>query len=132
MNILEWTSVFIDNIDSFRKDIKKKEICGNEITCVSGSKGALKYIAVEKLEESVLSKIKEGNIILSCLNTKENLSFVTKNWDEFIKNKNLKIIFANPELNVQWSLIPYTHNLISEPKTLKLGLKSIFDSVPEV
>ncbi len=132
MDLVEWASAFIDNLNMFRKDLEKKVITGNEIRCTYKSKGEHKYIIVPELKKEILEKVKNGMITLVCLNTKENLVFMINNWQDLIKNQKLKVIFANPKLNLQWCLIPYTHNMISDSSSLKLGLKSIFESVPEV
>jgi hypothetical protein len=130
MELIDWTSTFIDNLNSFRRDLDKKEIKEKEIDCQYKGKGLVKYIIMSELNQEVLSKINE-NAVLVCLNKKDNLVFVINNWMHFIKNPKLKIIFANPRINQQWSIIPYTHHTISDSKNLKLGLKSIFESVPE-
>jgi hypothetical protein len=130
MELIEWTSNFIDNLNRFRHDLEKKEVKEKEINCFYKAKGPVKYVIAPELAEDVF-KMLEGNIILVCLNKKENLSFMIKNWSAFIKNPKLKIIFANPEINQQWSLLPYIHNQISDQKSLKLGLKSIFESIAE-
>jgi hypothetical protein len=132
MDLVEWASAFIDNLDMFRRDLEKKVITGNEILCIYKAKGEHKYIIEPELKKEILEKIKKGSITLVCLNKKENLVFIINNWHDLIKNQKLKVIFVNPKLNLQWSLIPYTHNIISDPSSLKLGLKSIFESVPEV
>ena len=132
MDLVEWASAFIDNLDIFRRDLETKVITGNEIHCTYKSKGKYKYIIVPELKKEIIEKIKNGAITLVCLNTKENLVFMINNWQDLIKNQKLKVIFVNPKLNLQWCLIPYTHNMISDSSSLKLGLKSIFESVPEV
>ena len=128
MNLTEWTVIFIDN----SSDIISKDVKENEIICISKKKGVVKYIIQPLLGNEIMQKIKEGQICIVCLNSKTNLRFLIENWPELIKNPGLKIIFANPELNMQWIIIPYVHNMVSDPSTLKLGLKSIFESVPEI
>jgi hypothetical protein len=91
----------------------------------------INYIIHDNLNQFNKKDIKE-NSILVCLNTKENLNYLIENWYNYTKLKTLKIIFANPDLNLQWTIIPYTHNRFSDPKNLKNGLKSIFSSVPSV
>jgi hypothetical protein len=130
MELIDWTSAFIDNLNSFRHDLENKEVKVCEINCVYKGKGHVRYIAQAELGPDILTKL-EGQVVLVCLNKKENLVFVISNWQHLIKNPKLKIVFANPNINQQWSLIPYTHNAISDPKSLKLGLKSIFDTIPE-
>ena len=131
MDLVEWTSAFIDNLNSYKRDLEKKEINGNIIECMYNGKGSVKYIVEPELKEEVMDKL-QGSVVLVCLNKKENLVFMAKNWDNFIKNSKLKVIFSNPKANQQWSLIPYVHNKICEPASLRLGLKSIFESVPEI
>jgi hypothetical protein len=132
MELLEWASAYIDNLNFFRHDLLKKEIKKNEIFCEYKNKGELIYIIQPTLEKEILEKIKNKNIVLVCLNSKDNLLFMINNWNEFIKNQKLKVIFSNPDINMQWSLLPCTHNMISDSGSLKLGLKSMFESVPSV
>jgi hypothetical protein len=130
MDLIEWATAFIDNLNSFRHDLEKKEIKGNEIDCIYKVKGPVKYIIEPDIKQDILNKL-GGNTILVCLNRKDNLDFMIKNWDDFRKNPKLKVIFANPKTNEQWSLIPCTHHMISDPKNLKPGLKSVFETIPE-
>jgi hypothetical protein len=130
MELIDWTSTFIDNLNSFKRDLENKENNSTEINCMYKVRGLVKYIVEPDLNQEVFRRL-EGQVVLVCLNKKENLVFVINNWGHFIKNPKLKIIFANPIINQQWSLIPYTHHSISDPKSLKLGLKSLFESVPE-
>ena len=132
MELIEWTSAFIDNLNFFRHDLIQKEMKEKEIICQYKNKGELKYIVEAELNKGILEKIKNGNLVLVCLNSKENLLFMINNWEDLIKNSRLKVIFSNPGLNLQWSLIPYTHNMISDNGSLKLGLKGLFESVPSV
>jgi len=127
-----WTSAFIDNLNFFRHDLLNKVIKENIIICEHKNKGELKYVVEPELKKETIEKIKKGNIVLVCLNSKDNFLFMLNNWEEFIKNSGLKVIFSNPGLNLQWSIIPHTHDMISDNSSLKLGLKSIFESVPAV
>ncbi|MFH2020825.1 MAG: hypothetical protein ABIJ34_05395 [archaeon] len=104
----------------------------SSIVCEYKDKGNVVYIICEILDESVYDKIKEGQIVLICLNSKKNLEFMLQNWQKFIVNPKLKTIFSNPEVNLQWSLVPYTHNKYSDPASLKTGIKSIAENVPLV
>lgn len=130
MELIDWTSTFIDNLNSFKRDLENKESKDNEINCMYKARGLVKYIVEPDLKQDIFKRL-EGQVVLVCINKKENLVFVIDNWVHFIKNPKLKIIFANPKINQQWSIIPYTHNSISDQKSLKLGLKSLFENVPE-
>jgi hypothetical protein len=131
MELLEWTGIFIDHMNAFKRDLESKKNIDNKIVCVYKQKGEHDYLVYEELDEDSVEKSKHGSKTLVCLNTKKNIDFVVKNWKGIISNQKLKIIFANPTVNMQWSIIPAIHNNITEEKTLKTGLKSIAESVPE-
>ncbi len=132
MDLLEWASAYIDNLNFFKRDLLGKEMKENTIQCEYKNKGKLIYFIEEVLNEDVIKKTENEKSVIICLNKKENLVFLIEHWQDFIKNTSLKIIFCNPTLNLQWSLLPYTHNLIADKGSLKLGLKSIFESIPSL
>jgi hypothetical protein len=132
MDLIEWTNIFIDHLNAFKRDLESKSTSGNTVHCVYRQKGEHDFIVFEKLDLASVEKTGHGSVTLVCLNTKDNLDFIVKNWKGYIVNPKLKIIFANPKVNMQWSIIPAVHNNITEDKTLKTGLKSISESVPEV
>lgn len=128
MDLKEWTESYISYLDSFKKNLKTKSIRDDIIDCDYSDKGKLKYIVSEKLEEASI----EDDSVIVCLNTKENLDVLIKKWKDFITFQKLKIIFSNPKLNLQWSIIPYLHDKYGDPDSLKTGLNSLFGSVPRV
>ena len=132
MELLEWTSRFIDYRNSFKRNLLKKEFSEKEIFCEYNNNTKRIYLVSEFLDDDIFKKINSEKITIVCLNSKKNVAFLIEKWDKFTKNKNLKIIFVNPKLNQQWSIVPYTHDLISDKTTLKLGIKSMFESVPAV
>lgn len=131
MNLLEWTSAFIDYMNSFKRDITNKKVEKNIIICKHSEKGTIKYIIEETLTQAVFEKF-EGKIVLITLNSKHNLKFLVENWQKFSENNSLKIIFVNPKLNLQWSIVPYLHHKFADPDSLKTGIESLFSSVPEI
>ncbi|MBN2367935.1 hypothetical protein JXC34_02875 [Candidatus Woesearchaeota archaeon] len=131
MDLVEWTERFIEYRDSFKGEISDKTVSGKEITCRLKEGSSHIYVVMDELQKEIFEKISSGRITVVCLNRKSNLKFLIEYWDKFIKNSKLKVLFANPNTNQQWSIIPYTHNLISDPDSLKLGLKSMFESLPE-
>jgi hypothetical protein len=40
--------------------------------------------------------------------------------------------FVNPSKAMHWAVNTDTHDFVTEKASLKLGLKALFDSVPEV
>jgi len=131
MNLTEWTQAYISYLNSFRNNLISREVKENVFVCEYKDKGKIIYVVHENLNEFDKKDIKE-NSVLVCLNTKVNLNYLIENWNNYIKFRTLKIIFSNPNLNLQWTILPYTHNRFSDPKNLKNGLKSIFSSVPSV
>jgi hypothetical protein len=53
------------------------------------------------------------------------------NWDKLIKFPSLTLYFVNPfsKLDKKWLINPYVHSKICDDKSLKTGLKSMFEMV---
>ncbi|OGM01956.1 hypothetical protein A3K72_00115 [Candidatus Woesearchaeota archaeon RBG_13_36_6] len=68
------------------------------------------------------------------LNAKHNLDVLIKKWKPFSEIKDLKIIFINPdsELEKKWIIKPYVHNRICDEKSLKQGLQAMFETVESI
>ena len=68
------------------------------------------------------------------LNSKENLDFLMNKWNKLIKFDKLTIFFVNPfsELEKKWFISPYVHNKICDKDSLKLGLKTMFETVESI
>jgi len=127
MNLKEWTEAYIDYLNSYKKNLKSKIIKDNSIECEYFDKGKIHYIICEELD--ICNYV--TNSVIVCLNTKQNLKFLIERWKNFTKHEKLKIVFTNPKLNRQWSIIPYIHQKYNDKKNLKNGLKSLFISIPE-
>jgi len=131
LNIIDWTEAYLKYKDSIQRKIKsiEKFSSKNEIICEMKDGSIHKYLCVDDL-----SKIKASNIKgfrVSCLNTKNNFDWLISNWHE-LKEFDSIFFFANPQKANHWSVNPLLHNTISDKDSLKLGLKSLFESVPEV
>jgi hypothetical protein len=131
MELKEWASHYIDYNNSFKRDVLSKAVHESSIDCEYKVKGKVTYIIRPILDEKILDEIMAGNIVLVTMNRKENAKYMLEKWQDFIKNKALKVIFANTELNLQWTLMPYLHSTFTDPASLKLGIKTLFESVPE-
>jgi hypothetical protein len=132
MDLIEWTTHYIDYANSFKKDLISKNIHGKSILCEYKIKGKVSYLIREELNEGILKELSETNTVIVTLNKKDNAKYMIEKWQEFIKNKSLKVMFSNPELNLQWTVVPYLHNNFTDPAALKTGIKSLFESIPEV
>lgn len=131
MELIEWASHYIDYANSFKKDLLSKKNEGNKIECEYKVKGKVTYIVAEHLDENTVKESLNGNIVIVTLNRKENAKYMLEKWQDYIKNKALKIMFSNPTLNLQWTVIPYLHNNFTDPAALKTGIKTLFESIPE-
>jgi len=110
----------------------KKTINEDEIICDYKDKGQITYLIYDNLADLVFDNINTGTFVVVCLNKKENVLVLTKEWNKFIKNNEVKILFVNPELNKNWSINPSLHNKFCDTKNLKMGLLSLFEQIPEV
>ena len=132
MELIEWATHYIDYANSFKKDLLSKNIQGKNILCEYKLKGKVNYLIREELDEDILKELTETNTFIVTLNKKENAKYMLEKWQEFIRNKSLKVMFSNPNLNLQWTVVPYLHNNFTDPAALKTGIKALFESVPEV
>ncbi len=77
----------------------------------------------------------DRNLILVCLNSKDNIDFLVANWSNFIKNNSLNIYFINPKLEIDnfWMVNPKIHETVIESsKYLEKSLKVIYSSVKKL
>ena len=128
--LLEWTLHDIENMNIFKRDILSKEVEGKNIICESKTKGKITYLVEEKLKN--LKDVPEGNVVIVCFNSKENIDFLAKEWASFSGKSGLKIVFSNPDMNCKWTILPKVHDMIADRATLKIGLRSLGESVPLV
>ena len=77
---------------------------------------------------------KEKNICVVMLNSKENFNFLINKWNKLIKFEKLTLFFVNPfsEPDKKWFISPYVHNKICDEDSLKLGLKTMFETVETI
>ncbi|MFT4311434.1 MAG: hypothetical protein ACMXX7_02300 [Candidatus Woesearchaeota archaeon] len=118
MDLKEWTKHFVEYRHSHRKELQDIEQKDNKIIATLKQKQTT-YTITKILE------ITSENIV--CLNTKSNFEFLIKNWDEFV-SKDATIFFVNNKKNSYWAIKPSHHQKIIEKKTLKQGLKTLFES----
>jgi hypothetical protein len=129
MSLIEWSINYVKNKDLIKRELIDFKVTGHAILFEYKSKKH-KFIISETL--ILPAKLEGVETTVVCLNTKSNLSFLVKNWDAIAKNKNLSVIFVNPEFNEKWVIKPYVHNLVSDKASLRPGLKALFDTVPLV
>jgi hypothetical protein len=90
------------------------------------------YVIKDVLDDSLKNRIKDSPFSVVCLNKKENLDFLIKNWDFLVKFSKLSILFVNLKTNERWIIYPSTHNSLTEKESLKSGLNSLYHSITPV
>ena len=86
-------------------------------------------------DDSVIQEInKDKNVNIVMLNSKENFDFLINKWNKLIKFEKLTLFFVNPfsEPDKKWFISPYVHNKICDDDSLKLGLKTMFETVETI
>ena len=129
MTLKEWTKTYIKYKDMIPRIIDKVDETENSIVVSEKTGEKISYLCIENMEALPADNISTERIV--CLNTKKNLDWLLNNWDS-VKDKKTVFIFVNLEKAESWAINPLLHNTITEKKSLKQGLKALFESIPEV
>ncbi|PLW80622.1 hypothetical protein C0585_01740 [Candidatus Woesearchaeota archaeon] len=129
--LIEWTIRYVKHRDLMKKNLIDYKILKNHIDFEFKDKKHI-YFIYEDLKDNVLEEIGKDFITFVVLNKNTNLNFLVKNWNQFLKNQNLNLVFVHPSSNQSWTVNPFFHNKIAEPKKLKSGLLSLFDGIKAV
>lgn len=130
--LILWTVAHAKNKDIMRKEIRNYKIKDDIIKFELKNKNE-KYLIYPELNDEIIAKISnEDHTIIVCLNKRNNLDFLIKEWHLFSEYKKLSIIFCNHIKNQRWIIFPYTHNKITEKSSLKPGLLSLFSNIEEL
>lgn len=130
----QWIEDFLMN-----KDLIQKKIIGIERSSDFDSliryKDKEVHISVQpfmKEIDAVISKMKpESEAIVVVLNTEENLKILIEKWQSLKKFPKLSFYFVNPNSSMEkkWIINPYIHSRWCDESTLKMGLRSMFETV---
>ena len=133
--LVEWTINFLKNKDLYLKRIEVVEENKGGFDVYGKFKDKDQFLIVKPVMENVdevLPKFdSERHFGLVVFNTAGNFDVLIKNWDKFLKFKQLCIYFVNPfsQLDKKWLIYPYTHNNICERGALEKGLRAMFEMV---
>jgi len=130
--LTEWLERYLRNKDLFFRRILSMETKIGRISVKYKDKEQEYFIEpiIKKIEA-----VKEKAFTLVVLNSKENLNFLIKNWDAFVRlGKNFSIFFVNPFSKTEkfWTICPSVHNFITERPVLSTGLKTMFEQVDAI
>jgi len=132
--IREWAVSYVKHKDILTKNITNIKEEQDRVIVKLKDKEQV-FLVRPTADDSVIQEInKDKNIGIVMLNSKENLDFLIKNWSKIIKFEKLTIFFINPfsELDIKWFISPCTHNKICDKDSLKLGLKTMFETVEAI
>ncbi len=129
MTLKEWTNAYVKYKDMIPRNIETIQETEKGLLVKQKNGGEIKYLCMESLETLLPGNIMGERVV--CLNTKNNVDWLTKNWDQ-VKDKKSIFIFVNLDKAESWAINPLLHSAITEKKSLKQGLKALFESIPEV
>ena len=129
MTLKEWTKAYVKYKDMVPRKVETIKETETGIIAKQKTREETKYICMESIETLLPGKVDKERVV--CLNTKKNLDWLIKNWEQ-VKDKETVFIFVNLEKAESWAVNPRLHNNITDKKNLKQGLKSLFNSITEV
>ena len=128
--MLDWAEHYLKHRDLILRKIDsfEKKVDSIFVKYKDGSDEVL--IPYPNLGELKSEDIKDNTTIVT-YNTENNFKALLDGWKQFAEIKNIKLIFFNPksETEKRWVIKPYIHNRICDEKSLKQGLKAMFDTV---
>ncbi|MBS1267232.1 MAG: hypothetical protein MAG795_01204 [Candidatus Woesearchaeota archaeon] len=129
-DVFEWVKNYIKFVNAYHKKMKEMLEEKGVIIVKYKSDKVEHYYPIVNLEDVDFSGLKSNPIIVA-INSKHNFKTLVNDWEEISKNPDLKLIFFNQESSLQrkWVIKPYVHNRICNKKSLKKGLKSMFETV---
>ncbi len=142
MTLTEWTLTFIKHMDVIKQHVASIVVSGSIISVMEKNNKKQDYFVLPRLDNlfNLFSAAAKSDIdqnyavFLVCANTIDNFKVLIQNWVKFASHQRLTIYFVNPVSNTdtKWVIKPWLHNKISDPESLEVGLKAIFDMVEEV
>jgi len=132
--LVEWLRNYLKSRDTLEKRIS--EISETEYGLeVIQSDSKKRFFLVEPEPgdiSSICSQLKEDSEVTAVFfNTEENFRAVIESWDSISQIGRLKLLFLNPEgeSDTKWMVAPRLHSMISDQKSLRRGLRSMFETV---
>ena len=122
----EWTQYHIKHRDVFFKKLNGFEELNSGFIAHFKDKD-VQYIIQDSLDFDELKKEQEQCFVT--INNSKNFNSLLSEWEILISCEKLKIIFVDKiSTGEHWQIAPFMHNKIADKKTLKAGLKSLFES----
>ncbi len=135
MNIKEWTQTYINFNFLKYKTNKIDEDKDGYIHSFKerGEEKKVKYFFSEELKNLVkfMKITKFDKIYFVCNNTKKNVDFLISEWDKFICESKIIILFVDVNTQNKWLIKPQLHHSIADKESLKEGIYSLHSSSKE-
>lgn len=129
INLREWAVHYIKQMDAVKGNLVSYREEEDKVLCDYKEGRKATYLCSENLEMEKLKAINmDETLYIVCLCNEHNLKVLMDNWDLFKSKQNLTFIFLNPRLAEKWIIKPYFHAKIADPKTLKQGLRTMYDT----
>ncbi len=131
--IMGWGLSYVKHRDLMTGKIKEIKAEKDRLLIENKDGSRDMVLGLPELSRMDISSVKVPTIFIT-LNKKENLKFMIERWKELSAVKEISVIFINPdsELETKWIIRPFVHAKICDDKTLKQGLKSMFETVDEI
>jgi hypothetical protein len=127
MDLTDWCSSYVKSRDAMERTLKSIDKQGNHLVATHKNK-VVTWVPQETLDTKGVAV--DGMVTIVCLQNQHNFSTLLQHFGDFAKNANLTIMFVNPKINEKWSIKPAVHAAVADKQSLKLGLQSMYDTVP--
>jgi len=134
----DWAMTYFRNRDLVQRRIVSIEKTSGECDIlIKHNDKEIKVLVMPEIEsfDALNAKLdKDKHTTLVTLNSKNNFDIIVNNWKYFVELPNFYIVFSNPDSSTEtkWIINPHVHSRIADEKSLKIGLKSMFDSVERI
>jgi hypothetical protein len=129
----DWIVEYVKNKDSMTRQITsiQKDAENVDIFVEGTLKSQFIIVQPELNDLGKLDSLKDKHIVLVTANTKENAEFLIGHWEELVKYPHLCVYFVNPNssMDKRWVIFPATHDKITERRTLRKGIESLYATV---
>jgi len=133
--LTDWAINLIKSKDAITNSLQNIEKNKEEFDVKATYSNKEEFIIVEpfiKNTEEIIAKLqKDRYITIFVMNSYDNFKFLIDNWKKLIDFPKLTIYFVNmfSHTDKKWAIKPYLHNLVTDDKSLKEGLNSLFAAV---
>ena len=129
----DWIVEYVKSKDAMTRQITSmKTDAENVDVFVEGTIKTQFIIVQPELNDlGKLDSLKDKHIVLVTANTKDNAEFLIGHWAELVKYPHLCVYFVNPNssMDKRWVIFPATHDKITERRTLRKGIESLYATV---